>query len=311
MTRPAPSRKRAASAAASMCTFLLSGCAYAGSPLPVPSPATSTQITQESADDDARFTDLESAYDARLGVYAVDTATGAEVVWRSDDRFAFASTMKALGAAALLDSVGIAGLGTDVEIAAEDIVSYSPQTKQHVGGTMTVGELAAASVQQSDNTAANLVIERLGGPAALDAALFRLGDDTTEVTRTEPALNDTVPGDQRDTTTPRALTANLRAYVLGDILAGEERELLTTWLIDHSLGDTLVRAGTPKGWTVGDKSGAAAYGTRNDVAVIWPPSASPIVIAVMSSRTEADADYDDALVAAAARAAIASLEKRH
>jgi beta-lactamase class A len=155
------------------------------------------------------------------------------------------------------------------------------------------------------------VIERLGGPAALDAALFRLGDDTTEVTRTEPALNDTVPGDQRDTTTPRALTANLRAYVLGDILAGEERELLTTWLIDHSLGDTLVRAGTPKGWTVGDKSGAAAYGTRNDVAVIWPPSASPIVIAVMSSRTEADADYDDALVAAAARAAIASLEKRH
>jgi len=221
-----------------------------------------------------------------------------------------ASTSKALSAAALLDSVGIAGLRADVDIAADDIVSYSPQTQQHVGASMTLGELAAASVQHSDNTAANLVVEHLGGPAGFDAALSRIGDATTETTRTEPSLNEAVPGDRRDTTTPRAITADLRTYVLGDVLSGEERELLRMWLIDHSLGDTLIRAGTPKGWTVGDKSGAAAYGTRNDIAVIWPPSGSPIVIAVMSSRTEADAEYDDALVAAAAQAAVASLKKR-
>ena len=309
MNRPTSPRKTAAIATATLFAFLLSGCAPATSPLPVPSPAASTQTAESAADADAKFTDLEAAHDARLGVYAVDTGTGAEVVWRSDERFAFASTSKALSAAALLDAVGIAGLSADVEIAAEDIVSYSPQTQQHVGATMTLGELAAASVQHSDNTAANLVVEHLGGPAGFDAALSRIGDDTTEVTRTEPSLNEWVPGDRRDTTTPRALTADLRAYVLGDVLSGEERELLSTWLVDHSLGDTLVRAGTPQGWTVGDKSGAAAYGTRNDIAAIWPPSGSPIVIAVMSSRTEADADYDDALVAAATRAAIASLQK--
>ena len=310
MTRPTSARKTTAIVAATLSAFLLSGCAPATSPSTLPSPAASTQTAESAADADAKFTDLEATHDARLGVYAVDTGTGAEVVWRSDERFAFASTSKALSAAALLDSVGIAGLNAGVDIAADDIVNYSPQTQQHVGASMTLGELVAASVQQSDNTAANLVVEHLGGPAGFGAALSRIGDDTTEVTRTEPSLNEAVPGDLRDTTTPRALTADLRTYVLGDVLTGEERELLTMWLVDHSLGDTLIRAGTPQGWTVGDKSGAAAYGTRNDIAVIWPPSASPIVIAVMSSRTEADADYDDALVAAAAQAAVASLKKR-
>ncbi|TFD62234.1 class A beta-lactamase [Cryobacterium suzukii] len=310
MARPTSLRKTSAIATATVFAFLLSGCAPATSPRAVPSPAASTQTAKSSANADAKFTNLEAAHDARLGVYAVDTGTGEEVVWRSDERFAFASTSKALSAAALLDSVGIAGLSADVDVAAEDIVSSSPQTQQHVGASMTLGELAAASVQHSDNTAANLVVEHLGGPAGFDSALSRIGDDTTEATRTEPSLNEWVPGDRRDTTTPRALTMDLRTYVLGDVLSGEERELLTTWLIDHSLGDTLVRAGTPQGWTVGDKSGAAAYGTRNDIAVIWPPSGSPIVIAVMSSRTEADAEYDDALVAAAASAAVALLDKR-
>lgn len=310
MTRLSSHRKTAAIVTATLFVCLLSGCAPATSPLAVPPPAASTQTAESSADADAKFTNLEAAHDVRLGVYAVDTGTGAEVVWRSDERFAFASTSKALSAAALLDSVSIAGLSADIDIAADDIVSYSPQTQQHVGASMTLGELAAASVQQSDNTAANLVVEHLGGPAGFDSALSRVGDDTTEVTRTEPSLNEAVPGDRRDTTTPRALAADLHTYVLGDVLSGEERELLKMWLIDHSLGDTLIRAGTPKGWTVGNKSGAAAYGTRNDIAVIWPPSGSPIVIAVMSSRTEADAEYDDALVAAAASTAVASLDKR-
>ena len=310
MTHPTTPRKTAAIVTATVFALLLSGCAPATSPTTVPSPAASPETTESAADTDAEFADLEAMHDARLGVYAVDTGTGAEVAWRSDERFAFASTSKALSAAALLDSVGIAGLSADVNITADDIVSYSPQTQQYVGASRTLGELAAASVQHSDNTAANLVVEHLGGPAGFDSALSQLGDDTTEVTRTEPYLNEAVPGNRRDTTTPRAFTADLRTYVLGDVLSVEERELLKMWLIDHSLGDTLIRAGTPEDWTVGDKSGAAAYGTRNDIAVIWPPAASPIVIAVMSSRFEADAEYDDALVAAAARAAVAALEKR-
>ncbi|OUD94385.1 Beta-lactamase AST-1 precursor [Clavibacter michiganensis subsp. michiganensis] len=165
-------------------------------------------------------------------MHAVDTGTGAEVSWRADERFAYASTIKAPLAAALLDRVGIAGMDRAVPIEAADILSYAPVTETRVGGTMTLRELAEAAMTRSDNTAANLLLEALGGPAELDAALTALGDDTTVVSRTEPDLNEATPGDDRDTTTPRA-AALLRAYALGDPgaiadpLDADERALFT------------------------------------------------------------------------------------
>ncbi|MDO4073876.1 class A beta-lactamase [Clavibacter michiganensis] len=221
--------------------------------------------------------------------------------------------MKAPLAAALLDRVGIAGMDRAVPIEAADILSYAPVTETRVGGTMTLRELAEAAMTRSDNTAANLLLEALGGPAELDAALTALGDDTTVVSRTEPDLNEATPGDDRDTTTPRAAAALLRAYALGDPgaiadpLDADERALFTGWLKATQTGATLVRAELPTEWTVGDKSGSGAYASRGDVAVIWRPDAAPIVIAVHSSKDQQDADADDALISGAARAAAQAL----
>ncbi len=246
-------------------------------------------------------------------MHAVDTGTGAEVSWRADERFAYASTIKAPLAAALLDRVGIAGMDRAVPIEAADILSYAPVTETRVGGTMTLRELAEAAMTRSDNTAANLLLEALGGPAELDAALTALGDDTTVVSRTEPDLNEAIPGDDRDTTTPRAAAALLRAYALGDPgaiadpLDADERALFTGWLKATQTGATLVRAELPADWTVGDKSGLGEYASRGDVAVIWRPDAAPIVIAVHSSKDQQDADADDALISGAARAAAQAL----
>ncbi|OUE10217.1 Beta-lactamase precursor [Clavibacter michiganensis] len=193
--------------ASALAAALLAGCATpAADPTP---PATGTPTASaapatlgvDQAAADAAFTALEERFDARLGVHLVDTATGAEVSWRADERFAYASTIKAPLAAALLDRVGIAGMDRAVPIEAADVLSYAPVTETRVGGTMTLRELAEAAMTRSDNTAANLLLEALGGPAELDAALTALGDETTVVSRREPDLNEATPGDDRDTTT--------------------------------------------------------------------------------------------------------------
>ncbi|MBP2456446.1 beta-lactamase class A [Clavibacter michiganensis] len=304
--------------AAALATALLAGCAAPAAEAPTAPPASaapsaSTAPEVDRAAADAAFAALEERFGARLGVHAVDTGTGAEVSWRADELFAYASTVKAPLAAALLDRVGVAGMDRAVPIAAADILSYAPVTETRVGGTMTLRELAEAAMTRSDNTAANLLLEALGGPAELDAALTALGDDTTVVSRTEPDLNQAVPGDERDTTTPRAAAALLRAYALGDPgaladpLDADERALLTGWLQGTRTGATLVRAELPTGWTVGDKSGLGAYASRGDVAVIWRPDAAPIVIAVHSAKDQEDAEADDALISGAAKAAVQAL----
>ncbi|TDU91061.1 beta-lactamase class A [Kribbella voronezhensis] len=253
-------------------------------------PATSTPAV-------APFSALEKQYDARLGVYALDTGTGRTVTYRADERFAYASTSKALSVGALLSD----GRNLDklIRYTEADLVTYSPITEKHVATGMTLRQICDAALRYSDNTAANLLFRELGGPAGLQARLHRLGDRTTHVDRTEPTLNEATPGDIRDTTTPRAIATSLRAYTLGQALPIARRALLIDWMRRNTTGDTLIRAGVPKNWKVGDKTGSGGYGTRNDIAVVWPPGRSPIVLAIMSSRATADAKYDDALLAAA------------
>jgi beta-lactamase class A len=285
------------------------------SPAPAATPTASAEPTTAQADQ--AFAALETEYGARLGVFAIDTGTGTTLSWRSGDRFAYASTHKALSAAALLDEVGVEGLAETVPIDAADVVSHSPVTQQFVGGTMTLGEIAAAAVQQSDNTAANLMIERLGGPAGFGSALEEVGDAVTNVARLEPALNEAAPGDTRDTTTPRAFAENLRTYMLGGTLSADELCTLTGWMTQSNLGDTLIRASVPTDWIVADKSGSGGYGTRNDIAVLWPPSGAPLVMAVFSSRdsigadanpnASADTNSTDELIARAAQNVVDAL----
>jgi beta-lactamase class A len=290
-----------------LAALCLGGCAAGGDTASSPSATATPPASASPAVADGAFTALEEEFDARLGVYAVDTGTGTEVMWRADERFAFASTYKALAAGAVLDRVGVDGLDEVVDYSEADLVTYSPITEQHAGEGMTVRELADAAVRFSDNTAGNLLFDLLDGPAGFDAALEELGDDVTESVREEPELNTAVPGETRDTSTPEALAADLRAYLLGDALDEEERSVLTDWMVRNTTGDALVRAGAPDDWTVADKTGSASYGTRNDIAVVWPPEGDPIVLAILSDRDAEDATSNDALIARATEVAIDAL----
>ncbi|MER6119671.1 class A beta-lactamase [Streptomyces sp. NPDC001743] len=250
------------------------------------------------------FVELERKFDARLGVYALDTGSGRAVAHRSDERFAYASTCKALLAGAVLGRNSLRQMDRLVRYGRDDLVSNSPITEQHLATGLTLRELCDAAVRYSDNAAANLLFRELGGPRALQEALRAQGDRTTRCDRYETALSDAVPGDVRDTSTPRALAGDLRAYVLGTALPADKRAVLTDWLKRNTTGDHTIRAGTPDGWQVADKTGTGGYGTRNDFAVVWPPHAAPVVLAVLSRRDAEDAEHDDALIAHAAEIAL-------
>lgn len=286
---------------AALAALPLAGCAPVVS---APGASESASTPAPSLRPDPRYADLERQYEVRLGVYALDTATGQATGHRTDERFAYCSTFKALAAAAVLQQRSLDELDEVVHYTVDDLVEYSPVTELHVGTGMTIRALCDAAVRFSDNTAGNMLFRDLGGPQALNAVLNSVGDDITRMDRIETDLNTAVPGDIRDTTTPRAFAQNLHRFGLDDALPAQKRDTLNDWMSGNATGDALIRAGAPSGWPVSDKSGAGAYGTRNDIGIVWPPDSAPVVVVVFSTREIPDASYDNTLIADAARIAL-------
>ncbi len=248
---------------------------------------------------------IEAGVGGRLGVAVHDTGSGQRHGHRSDERFPMCSTFKVLACAAVLARVdmGQEDLSRRIRFEASDLVTYSPVTKSRVGGGgMALAELCEAAITQSDNTAGNLILASLSGPFGVTAYARALGDTMTRLDRTETGLNDAVPGDPRDTTTPGVMTANLQALVVGDALSQPSRDQLTAWLVANQTGGAKLRAGLPGDWRVGDKTGGGDWGTTNDVAVIWPPDRKPVIVSVYLTGTKASFDDRNAAIAAVGRA---------
>ncbi|WP_242089950.1 class A beta-lactamase [Curtobacterium sp. DN_7.5] len=277
-----------------------------------PSASAATSDSHDSSSGSLRtvhraFAALERRHDARLGVAAIDTGSGREVTNREDERFPFASTNKVFIAAAVLAASTDADLDTVVHFGRDDLLAYAPITSRSVDSGMTVRELIDAALRFSDNTAANLLVERLGGPARVEEYLRSIGDRTTTVDRVEPDLNAATPGDPRDTATPEQFAVDLRRVVLGTVLGRSDRTLLRDTMLDNTTGAATVRAGVDSAWPVADKTGTGEFGVRNDIAVVYPAGRAPIVVVVMTRKDTPHAATDDALVAAATRTAVGAL----
>ncbi|WP_371926879.1 class A beta-lactamase [Bradyrhizobium sp. WD16] len=251
---------------------------------------------------------LEIESGGRLGVAVLDTGTGAVVGQRMDERFAMCSTFKLLATAAILAraDAGKDDLSHRIVFKGRDLVAYSPVTKDRAGGDgMRIDELCEAAMTRSDNTAANLLVARLGGPAKVTAFARRLGDKVTRLDRIEPGLNLGRPGDERDTTAPKSMAANLQALVLGNVLSQPSRDTLTAWLVGNKTGDTRLRAGLPASWRLGDKTGTGSHGTANDIAIVWPPQRAPVIVSVYLTGASVNLDGQNAVIASVGRAAAA------
>jgi beta-lactamase class A len=268
----------------------------------------STPAANHAAD---RIAAINARVGGRIGVAALDTGTGQHIEYKANERFPMCSTFKVLAAAAVLKLVdqGKEHLDRRVVYGKEDILEYAPVTKEHLKeGRMTLGNLCAAAIEQSDNTAGNLLLRTIGGPLGLTSFLRALGDETTRLDRIEPDLNTAIPGDERDTTTPAAMRDDLVRLLSRDVLSPASRRQLETWLAGNKTGAQMIRAGVPTTWRVGDKTGRGDNGATNDVAVLRPPNRPPIFLAIYSVGSAASANERTATVAEVARVVAAAFQ---
>jgi beta-lactamase class A len=257
-------------------------------------------------DVEARLAALERRHGGRLGVAILDTGDGRRFGHRADERFLMCSTHKVLTVGAVLARVdrGAERLDRRVVFGRDAVLSWAPLTSRRVGAPgMSVAELCQAAITVSDNTADNLLLASLGGPAAVTAFARRLGDPLTRLDRTEPGLNVGSPGDLRDTTTPDAMLGDLHALLLGDALSAASRGRLAAWMRATGTGLDKLRAGVPTGWQAGDKTGSGAHGETNDIAIFWPPQRKPLLVTAYLAGSSADAAGRSAVLAAAGRIA--------
>ncbi len=251
---------------------------------------------------------IETQIGARLSLFA--TFGDRRVGWRSTERFAFCSTFKLFLAAYVMQAVqeGRERLDRPVVIAAADMVPHGPVTQPAVGGTLTIEELCKATVDISDNPAANILIRERGGLAAFSRWYRSIGDEVTRVDRMETELNSALPGDPRDTTTAEQYVANLDRVLRGDLLSPKHLALLERWITETPTGQGRVKAGVPAGYTVGHKTGTGARKTHNDIGIIWDPQGASALISVFSTgAVEASPEAIDAAIAEATRQAVAAL----
>lgn len=253
-------------------------------------PAPALAFSQAEDDVTKQLEELEKLTGGRLGVSVLDTETTISFGHRQTERFAMCSTFKALAAAYALARVdrGEEALDRRLTFGRDVLLPHSPVTEKRVGGNgMTVAELCEAAITISDNAAANLLLESFGGPAGLTSWLRSIGDETTRLDRMEPELNEAEFGDPRDTTTPAAMLETLGKLAFGSVLSGTSRQQLVGWMVANKTGDARLRAGVPKDWRIGDKTGTSMTGAVSDIGFALPGGRGPILIAAYTGEAKA------------------------
>ncbi|MBE1285917.1 MAG: class A beta-lactamase [Rhodobacteraceae bacterium] len=260
----------------------------------------------------ASIRSLELQLNARIGVQITDGKSAWQWGYRSDEQFLMASTFKPLLCGAVLDQTdqGQLSLAERVPVQQSDLLDYAPVTRNYVGQSLSIAELCQAAIDLSDNTAANLLLNRIGGPRAVTSFLRQIGDQTTRLDRTEPELNRFVPGDIRDTTTPAAMLETWEKLLLGNSLTPAARQLLTKWMETGSVTGQLLRPHLPKTWKIADKSGGGRHHTRNIVAMISPNGHSTYFVAIFVSDTSASWSDRNSAVSQISRAVVELLKAR-
>jgi beta-lactamase class A len=273
-------------------------CAYLS--LAVPRIAHAADPVTFAPDLTARIATIETKMGGHIGVDAFSVDGGKSILYRPDERFLMCSTFKFLLAANVLKNSNLPQheLTHAIAYGPSAIIGHSPVTQAHLAaGSMTIGDLAAAAVEESDNGAANLLLETVGGPAGLTRFLRSIGDQTSHLDRNEPSLNSAKPGDQRDTATPASFARDVNVLLLGTGLPKEAQRTLISWVTAATTGMHRIRAGLPAGWKAGDKTGTGGHGSINDVAIVWPPGRPPMIISIFCSGSNRPTSEIEAAIA--------------
>ena len=258
---------------------------------------------------ESALVDIERTLEAKVGFYLHDFQSNETLEHAADNRFPMNSTFKLFACGALLSRVdaGKNNLSEAVDLQGVELVPWSPSlTKLIDSGHVKVSldRLCRMMLSVSDNTAANLVLKKIGGPVGFTAFMRSIGDDVTRLDRWEVALNEGVPGDPRDTTSPKAIAQSLNNLLLSDVLSHSSRETLREWLSGNRVANNLFRAYLPESWAIEDRTGAGRFGTRGIVAVMYPPEREPILATLFIRDADVRLSQRDAAIARIGRAIV-------
>ncbi|MCP2341582.1 class A beta-lactamase [Actinomadura rupiterrae] len=309
-------RVRLGAAALAVSTVFAGAACGAGTPKATGERVAQTGAVRPAADLQKQLRQLESSYQGRIGAFAIDTGTGKTVGYRAHERVPSNSTFKAILCGAILHKARTTDpglLNRRFHWTTQDLVDGSPITgdPKNVANGMTAAQLCEAAITTSDNTAANILLKEIGGPAGMTRYYRSLGDPAGRLDRFETALNHWTPGERRDTIMPAFMARDLDRLTVGSALVPQDRQQLITWMKATTTGGERIRAGLPKDWAVGDKTGTADgwYAAANDIAVAWPPSGAPVIIAVYTHRDTKDAKFDNRVIAQTTKLLVQGLGK--
>ncbi len=286
--------------------LLVSGCMV--------SPNSNGETRSKSAMvDPPQLAAIEQRIGGRLGVALMDGNGSLIMMHRGSERFAMCSTFKAPLASVLFAAheAGTVDMFEEFNLKPSDGVPYMPFVEKKLSEKVPVSlhELAGAAVMTSDNAAANLILKATGGPEAFTKFVRANGDKITRLDRIEPELNENAPGDPRDTTSPEAMAGLMQKLLIEGAPLDIDKLTLQKWMKESKTGASRIRAGLPKGWPVGNKTGTAPGGiASNDMAIIWPSTAEyatkPVILTVYTDRPTASAQAVEAAMADVARVVI-------
>ena len=251
---------------------------------------------------------VEAKLGMRVGFAVLDTGSSQSLTYRADERFAMASTFKALACAAAL-SGGETVLAKETKIRKADLRPHSPVAEKRVGTSLSTRSLCEITLRTSDNAAANAILTSIGGPVQLTTFLRSIGDDTTRLDRYEPELNEATLGDPRDTSTPRAMAETLKRLLLDGALKPDARDQLEAWMAANAVAGGLLRAELPMGWKIADRGGAGGHGTRGVIALVRPPEGAPLVVAIYMDGRQHRLKTRDAAIAEIGAAIFAEYDR--
>jgi beta-lactamase class A len=248
-----------------------------------------------------KLIELETSSGGRLGISAINTANNHRIQYRAEERFPMGCTSKVIGVSAVLKKsmADNSFLEQRVTYTKQDLINWTPITEKHLIDGMTISELSAAAISYSDNTAMNLLVKKIGGLQEINAFARSIKDNFFRQDNGWPreAMSGGL-GNLQDSSTPAAMEKSLQRLVFGDVLALPQRELLLAWLKNSTTGNARIRAGVPRNWLVGDKTGTGIYyGTTNDIGIIWPPKCDPIIVAVYYTHNKKEAIKREDIIA--------------
>ncbi|MDP8916032.1 MAG: class A beta-lactamase [Pseudomonadota bacterium] len=306
-------------------------------------------VVQAPATLQARLEAVASGAGGQLGVAVKDLRTGWTAAVRGGDPFPQQSVFKLWVGLAVLDAAdrGVLRLDEPLVLRREDLSVFHQPVAEKVdadGYRTTLGELLRYMVEESDNAAADLLIRRLGGPAAVQAVLNRKGVRGIRVDRAERDLQSEISGlrwrpeftdpaaferaraavpdhvrtrardlylaDARDTATPTGTVEALAALHEGRLLSPASTRRLLDMMRASRLGPNRLRAGLAPGWTLAHRTGSGSSwrGTTvavNNIGLLTAPDGRTYAVAAFLKQTQAPERNREAPLAEVARAVVA------